>query len=364
MVVRVSMGGHDGVQAGRGGALAHELEKAFGLVGGVDQQLCSVVPARQQVGVVVDRADRERPDLQLVEAVQDGHRASPLHREVVAVHRAHQGEVGQRLRHVPGHAPADRVVLLGEEADVVREAGQDVEHLRRPVDVVHPGEGVGEPERACQERVLVAGHAVVGVLGAVAEQEPRCDLSSARMARTVLRMRGSSDGRNPTWASCSSDASVCVAPYDWTNVSRSASQACARTSAWIASRSVRQRSIGASSPWCSAARTARSTAAQAITFECVKCRGSPRTSQIPRSGSRQCSQQVVDEVALQRPGVVGLGDARRPAPARARTSPRRARRSASARRPRSRSGPGGSRRTPRGGRARARAAPGRRRRGT
>ena len=53
------------------------------------------------------------------------------------------------------------------------------------------------------------------------------------------------------------------------------------TSAWIVSRSARQRSTGPFNPNASAARTPRSNATHTITFEYVKCRGSPRTSQMP-----------------------------------------------------------------------------------
>ncbi len=38
---------------------------------------------------------------------------------------------------------------------------------------------------------------------------------------------------------------------------------------------------------CSMVRTPRSTATQAMTLECVKCRRGPRTSHNPSSGSSQ-----------------------------------------------------------------------------
>ena len=262
----------------------------------------------------------------------------PREREVVAVHRADQRQVGQRLRRVARHPATDRVVLLRQQADVVGQADEDVEDLGRPLDVVGAREGVGEPERAGEERVLVAGDAVVRALGAGSGAAGRGRSRARRGSpRACDRRRGSSAGRKPTWASCSSAASVCSAPYDCTNVCRSAFQPCARTSAWMASRSARQRSTGASSPCFSAARTARSTAAHAITFECVKCRGSPRTSQMPRSGLRasapsrsstrcRCSDQESSVSAQPAPR----------ARARGRTSPRRARRSAPGRPPRSR----------------------------
>ena len=46
---------------------------------------------------------------------------------------------------------------------------------------------------------------------------------------------------------------------------------------------------GPASPCCSTARTARSNVAHIITREWVKCRGSPRISQMPLSGRSNCS---------------------------------------------------------------------------
>jgi hypothetical protein len=63
----------------------------------------------------------------------------------------------------------------------------------------------------------------------------------------------------------------------------------AQMSAWISSATARHFSWSASSPRPPARRAPRSSATQQNIFEEVKCLGSPRTSQMPRSGSCQCS---------------------------------------------------------------------------
>ena len=88
------------------------------------------------------------------------------------------------------------------------------------------------------------------------------------------------------------------------NACFSSLQPCSSTSAWISSRSARQRSTGPSRPNSSWKRTARSKATQAITFECVKCRAGPRTSQMPASSCRQPVLEPLEELPDQRPGVV------------------------------------------------------------
>ena len=75
-------------------------------------------------------------------------------------------------------------------------------------------------------------------------------------------------------------------------------------------RTSRQRSRGPARPNSSIERTARSNATHAITFECVKWRRPPRTSQMPSSGSRQIFSEVQNEPAFQRPGRVAGGETR------------------------------------------------------
>ena len=64
---------------------------------------------------------------------------------------------------------------------------------------------------------------------------------------------------------------------------------CSQMSAWMSSASSCQRSPRSWSSRRRARRAPRSQATQHMTFEEVKCCGSPRTSQIPRSGSRQAA---------------------------------------------------------------------------
>ncbi len=55
-------------------------------------------------------------------------------------------------------------------------------------------------------------------------------------------------------------------------------------SAWISSAAFCQRSAVSNASFISASRAPRSQATQHMTFDDVKCFGSPRTSQMPRSG--------------------------------------------------------------------------------
>ena len=102
-------------------------------------------------------------------------------------------------------------------------------------------------------------------------------------------MRGSSSGKKPTIGIVSTLASSRSEPYDWANACCFSLQALARICSLISSRNSLQRSTFPSCPNSPHMRTARSKATQAITFECVKWRSGPRTSQIPASGWRQPS---------------------------------------------------------------------------
>ena len=78
----------------------------------------------------------------------------------------------ERLREVPYLAADARVVLLGQQTDVVGEAGEPVGTAPAPRRAADQRQAVGEPERARQERALTGRQAVVGVARVVAEQEP------------------------------------------------------------------------------------------------------------------------------------------------------------------------------------------------
>src|SRR3954452_24100792 len=92
-------------------------------------------------------------------------RGSAMRLSVPAVHRRRQGrqdvdrrvdegEVRERLREVAEEALRLRVVLLGEEAQVVPECDETVEELVRLVVAAEQLVAVDEPERARQEDAL------------------------------------------------------------------------------------------------------------------------------------------------------------------------------------------------------------------
>ena len=101
------------------------------------------------------------------------------------------------------------------------------------------------------------------------------------------RRRG---GRNPTSGITRTLASSSSESYDWVKAPLRRRSTPARVPPPRSRPSEpRQRSTGPSRPNSSWARTARSNATHAITFEWVKCRYGPRTSQMPASGWRQPS---------------------------------------------------------------------------
>ena len=83
--------------------------------------------------------------------------------------------------------------------------------------------------------------------------------------------------------------------------------------------------------------TARSNATHASTFECVKWRRGPRTSQIPSSGSSHAPSRNSIRLRCSDHAWSSAGEAVRCAPGAARPSPRRTRRAGTARARRSRS---------------------------
>ena len=105
-------------------------------------------------------------------------------------------------------------------------------------------------------------------------------------------MRGSSTGRKPTSGMSRRLASSRSEPYDCVNAPTLLVEALAGTPRRAPRRAARASARPARSRPCSSTiRTARSNATHAITFECVKWRRGPRTSQIPSSGSRQTASR-------------------------------------------------------------------------
>ena len=121
--------------------------------------------------------------------------------------------------------------------------------------------------------------------------------SSRWTASTVPTTRGSAGGRNPTWGISSSAASSCRGPVVLRErvalgVVALAADLLVDLVAQLAE--ALQRAV---EPHSSASLTIRSTATQAITFECTKCCRGPRTSQSRRRAAASALR------AIDRPGT-------------------------------------------------------------
>ena len=75
--------------------------------------------------------------------------------------------MAERLREVTEQLTGDRVDLLGEYADVVDVPGGVAEHVPGLLGTAGERERLGQPERAEQERPLLAGQAVAVAAPAV-----------------------------------------------------------------------------------------------------------------------------------------------------------------------------------------------------
>ena len=144
---------------------------------------------------------------------------------------------------------------------------------------------VREPERAGEEHAFARWEAIGAFLRVVAGRRAVDEQFALGSRRTVpATTRESDGGRNPTRGIIKVLASSAGESYDCVKVLRSASKP--RYAHFLAAprrKHVRQRSTGPSNPNCSTAFTARSSATQAITLECVKLRRPPRHSQMPSS---------------------------------------------------------------------------------
>ena len=279
---------------------------------------------------------------------------SPLSRAMLRPLLEHVGagderQVRERLREVAEHPARDRVVLLGDQAEVVAQAEEPREERARLVGAADQREVRGVPERARQEDALARRQPVdldVLLVGLVARDQPVPARACGRSPRPCRSPAG-----RPAAGSRRAGSAGRSRPVASTRTTGRTRRARRRsrsgtTSAWISSRTARQRSTGPGRSHVSHVRTARSNATQAITFECVKCRFGPRTSQIPASGCRQADLQEPEQVRDELPGVVGGLEAVQRGRCRRRRSPRRRHRAASARRRRSRPAPAASPRSP------------------
>ena len=84
--------------------------------------------------------------------------------------RVHQRQVRERLRKIAQLAPQPRIVLLGEQPDIVAQRPQSLEQPSRIVPTTQQHVVVGEPETACEEGTLSRREPVVRVAGVVPEE--------------------------------------------------------------------------------------------------------------------------------------------------------------------------------------------------
>ena len=191
--------------------------------------------------------------------------------------------------------------------------------------------GVREPEAAREEGAFAGRQAVVDRSRVVAQHEAVAQQALLDGA-TVPTTRGSSGGRKPTRGISSRLASSSFEPYACTKRCSSASKpVLADVGVDRVARSRASCSIGPVSPNSSALLMPRSNATHAITFECVKCCGAPRTSQMPRSGCAPDRLEMLEQLASAAPTRFALGAMPPRAPGAARPSPRRRRRAAAGR---------------------------------
>ena len=202
--------------------------------------------------------------------------------------RVDQRHVGEGLGEVSDQSTGHRVVLLGQQAQVVAQVEQAIEELAGIVLAAEQGQAVGQPERAGQERPLAAGQPVdvAGVDGPVAEDEvtlhqlPLDGLDGGPHPGVRGREEPHQGDHQQAGVQLVRAVVLGEAPLSTLNP-------WSHTWSWISWRMARQRSTGPSVPYSSTVRMARSMATHAITLEWVKWRRGPRTSQIPSSGSRQ-----------------------------------------------------------------------------
>ena len=229
----------------------------------------------------VTRCAPARPPLRPPLSARTRRVGALVHRAVVVrevVRRVDEADVRERLREVAEQPLRRRVVLLGEQADVVARAPSSRSNSARASSrAAEQRERVDEPERARQERrPRRRGRPSTSSVAACgsAATKPSRDQLALRSRRPCRRTRGSSAGRKPT-SGISSRRRVelvrAVGLGERVRARRRTPRA--QTSAWISLAELppavdrARRGRSARPP-----ATARSNATQAITFECVKCR--------------------------------------------------------------------------------------------
>ena len=130
------------------------------------------------------------------------------------------------------------------------------------------------------------------------------------MASTVARMRSSLGGKKPTSGNEQQRRVEFARPVVLGEAARCRRRPSRRPLRESPGRRSTTASARARSPRSAASRAPRSAATQHMTFENVKCCGSPRTSQIPRSGSRQTRERHLDGLDHDAPGALAQRVAR------------------------------------------------------
>ena len=202
------------------------------------------------------------------------------------LHRVHQRQVREGLGVVAEVATRAGLDLLGVQAQRPGQGQQLLQQLAGAHDLADVGERGRQPERADQERALLAGQPVVGLVDAVAQHEAVLgelvgDREHGRdHARVVGREEPDEDGEQGRGV----QARRTVALHEHTPFVDAVRKDIFLDVDGRLVPPLRGRQVAAQP--CQVGPPVAAT--QHITFEEVKCCGSPRTSQIPRSGSCQC----------------------------------------------------------------------------
>ncbi len=221
--------------------------------------------------------------------------------------RVDEREVRERLREVAEQPLGSRVVLLRQQPHVVAQSSSRSNSSRasRRAPAARGRRRARTSTAGTPPRRRQAVHAPSS-RRAVARTKPST-ISSRSIASHRPDMRGSVAGRKPTRGIIRTLASSSSDPYDCVNAACARLEAPRRPRRGSLSRVARQRSTGPrSSELARRDRTARSNATQAITFEWVKWRRGPRTSQMPLSGSSPTVLEPVRAASARAPSV-GVG---------------------------------------------------------
>ena len=244
---------------------------------------------------------------------------------------------------LPTRRPGLRVVLLGQQADVVAQRQQPLEQRGAPRRGGPAGRRLSASQKVqARKAPSPGGRPSTARPRVVAQHEAVVASGRARSPRPCRARAGRSAGRKPTSGISSRLASSCFDAVGLDEGARARRRSpCAQTSR--VDRVAQRRASGRPGPRrpnCSTALTARSKATQAITLEWVKCRRG--AAHLPDAlvglaarssrGARAARAAALQALARRlEPAAAGL--------VAARPSPRRRRRAGAGRRRRCRSAP-------------------------